>query len=388
MISTTPSLTNRGSSLLMRAIAGESITFTRFKIGDGRLSAGQSGAALNDLVHAVVTFPITDMDDSQTGLVAISGEFDSGDVAADFTWREIGIFAKGEDNVEVLYAYANDGDNAGVLKALNTEILTEQTVTLIIAIGEAEHVTAVFSPRQQYASKAEFDTHKESTTNPHNVTKQQVGLGNVPNLAPSDMTISFTEAAARQELNTGEKLSVLLGKLKKIVKDVIAHLSNTDNPHSVTRAQIGAAASSHSHAAGDIDSGTLGLDRGGTGVTTLQALKNMIGTNAAMGIYSGDGTVKRLISLDFQPSAVILCNEHGQFYDGTDGVCGGVAIGQYGMVRGDNSVAANATVWSNDYTALLIDEGGFYVNYKAGTTAAEKISTNTGGKTYHYIAYR
>lgn len=388
MISTTPSLTNRGSSLLMRAIAGEQITFTRFKIGDGRLSTGQSGAALNDLVHAVVTFPITDMDDSQAGLVAISGEFDSGDVQADFTWREIGIFAKGEDNVEVLYAYANDGDNAGVLKALNTEILTEQTITLIIAIGEAEHVTAVFSPRQQYASKAEFDTHKNNTENPHNVTKQQVGLENVPNLTPSNMTINFSEEEQRQQLNTGEKLSTLMGKLKKIVSDVISHLTDTENPHNVTRQQLQAAAATHSHAAGDINSGTLALERGGTGVASLQALKNLIGTNAAIGIYQGNGTVKRLITLDFQPSAVILCNEHGQFYDAADGVCGGVAVGQYGLVRGDNSVSQNATVWDNDYTALLIDEGGFYVNYKAGTTAAEKISTNTGGITYHYIAYR
>ena len=107
-----------------------------------------------------------------------------------------------------------------------------------------------------------------------------------------------------------------------------------------------------------------------------------------MGVYAGNGTVKRLISLDFRPSAVILCNEHGQFYDATDGVCGGVAIGAYGLVRGDNASANNATIWNDDYTALLIDDSGFYVNYKAGTSAEASISTNAGGTNYHYIAYR
>lgn len=388
MISTTPSLTDRGSSLLMRAIAGEAITFTRFKIGDGSLASGQTGASLNDLIHPIVVFPITDMDASQKGLVALSGEFDSGDVEADFAWREMGIFARGEDNVEVLYAYANDGDAASILRALNTEILTEQTITLIVAVGEAEHVTAVFSPKQQYASKAEFDTHANSKINPHGVTKEQVGLGNVPNLAPSNMPIVFSEASEQQNLTSGEKLSVLFGKLAKVVKDVISHMGNKENPHGVTLAQIKAAAATHTHSADDIGSGTLSLERGGTGVRTLNELKSLIGTNAAMGVYAGNGTVKRLISLDFRPSAVILCNEHGQFYDATDGVCGGVAIGAYGLVRGDNASANNATIWNDDYTALLIDDSGFYVNYKAGTSAEASISTNAGGTNYHYIAYR
>ena len=59
------------------------------------------------------------------------------------------------------------------------------------------------------------------------------------------------------------------------------------------------------------------------------------------------------------------------------------------------SASANdATVWSDQYTALLADEdlenqfAGFYVNYYAGSTAAENISTNKTGVVYHYIAYR
>lgn len=388
MISTTPELTDRGKSLLMRAIAGEEITFTRFKIGDGELAREQTGDELNDLIHAILTFPISDMDTSQEGLVGLSGEFDSGDIEADFPWRELGIFAKGEDNVEILYAYANDGENAGMIRALNTEILTEQTVTMIIAIGEAEHVTAVFSPRQQYALKTDFDNHTGDKENPHGVTKKQVGLENVPNSHPENTAIAFQEAEKAENLTTGETLKTLMGKIAKMIRDFLAHVANKENPHGVTLKQVGGAAEKHEHAAGDVTSGTLPIERGGTGVGTLDELKNLIGTNAQMGVYAGDGQVKWLVALDFRPSAVILCNSGGMMGDGEKGVCGGVALGAYGLRSPASTLASHATTWDNDYTALLIDDTGFFVNVRESETPEERIATNKSGETYYYIAYR
>lgn len=388
MIATTPSLTDRGKSLLMRAIAGEEIEFTRFKIGDGYLAAGETGDELNDLIHTVLVFPITGMDVSQQGYVGLSGEFDSGDVAEDFAWREMGIFARGEDGAEILYAYANDGEDAGVLRALNTEILTEQTVTLIVAVGEAEHITAVFSPRQQYTLKTDFDQHTGNKENPHGVTKAQVGLGNVPDSHPADTAIAFTEAEENANLGSGETIKTLMGKMAKAVKSIIGHLADKENPHGVTPEKIKAAKDDHKHDAADIHTGVLGIARGGTGVETLEALKNLIGTNAQMGVYAGDGSVKRLIALEFRPSAVILCNSGGMMGDSVKGVCGGVALGAYGLRSPASTLNSHATTWDDDYTALLIDDAGFFVNFRDGETPEEMIATNKSGETYYYIAYR
>lgn len=388
MISNTPNLTDRGKSLLMRAIAGEAVTFTRFKVGDGRLPEGETGDGLNDLVHPLVVFPIKDMDSSQEGLVALTGEFDSDNVEADFYWREMGIYAKGEDDEEVLYAYANDGENAGMLRALNTEILTEQTVTLIVAIGEAEHVTAVFSPRRQYAFKSDFDQHINNKENPHGVTKEQIGLDKVPNLAPSDMTITFTEANKAENLTNGETLKVLFGKVAKAVRQIIDHIADKKNPHGVTLKDLGGAKESHEHSADDVTSGVLPLERGGTGVGNLLDLKKLIGTNAVMSIYAGDGTVKRKIPLDFRPSAVILCNSGGMMGDSVKGVCGGVALGDYGLRSPASTLSTHATTWNDDYTALLIEDDGFLVNFHEGETPEELIATNASGETYYYIAFR
>ena len=58
-----------------------------------------------------------------------------------------------------------------------------------------------------------------------------------------------------------------------------------------TLADIGAAAASHSHAAGDITSGTLPIARGGTGATTATAARSALGAQAAVVKKTGSLTV-------------------------------------------------------------------------------------------------
>lgn len=111
-------------------------------------------------------------------------------------------------------------------------------------------------------------SHLANTSNPHNVTASNVGLGNVPNVATNNQTPTYTAASSLTALSSGEKLSVAFGKIAKAVSDLISHLSSKSNPHEVTASQIGAAASSHSHsgyassshnqAASTITAGTLG----------------------------------------------------------------------------------------------------------------------------------
>lgn len=81
--------------------------------------------------------------------------------------------------------------------------------------------------------------HPGSGTNPHGTTKSDVGLGNVPNVATNDQTPTYTETSTLAKLASGEKLSVALGKISKAVTDLIAHIANKSNPHGVTKSQIG-----------------------------------------------------------------------------------------------------------------------------------------------------
>lgn len=87
--------------------------------------------------------------------------------------------------------------------------------------------------------REDFDAHAASKANPHAVTKTQVGLGNVPNVATNDQTPTYSESAALTQLSSGEKLSAALGKLARAVRSLMEHLANTANPHGVTKSQVG-----------------------------------------------------------------------------------------------------------------------------------------------------
>lgn len=51
-------------------------------------------------------------------------------------------------------------------------------------------------------------------------TKADIGLGNVPNVTTNDQTPTFERAETRENILSGEKLSVLFGKLSKIIYDL------------------------------------------------------------------------------------------------------------------------------------------------------------------------
>lgn len=108
------------------------------------------------------------------------------------------------------------------------------------------------------------DAHAKDTGNPHKVTAAQVGLGNVPNKKTNDLEPTFTEASALEALISGEKLSVLFGKLAKAVSTLISHLQNASNPHKVTAKQAGAIPTTGGTITGDftVDGGDIILKEG------------------------------------------------------------------------------------------------------------------------------
>lgn len=71
------------------------------------------------------------------------------------------------------------------------------------------------------------------------VSKVEIGLDKVDNVSTNDATPTFTADTVLTNIASGEKVSVLWGRVKKLFTDVMAHLSNTNNPHSTTASQVG-----------------------------------------------------------------------------------------------------------------------------------------------------
>ena len=99
------------------------------------------------------------------------------------------------------------------------------------------------------ATREELAQHTGSTANPHKVTKTQVGLGNVPNVATNDQTPTYEAADEPAALVSGERMGTAFGKISAAVAALIAHLA--DGVKHITAAERdawnSAADAKHSH---------------------------------------------------------------------------------------------------------------------------------------------
>ena len=124
----------------------------------------------------------------------------------------------------------NSGLNGDITNALNkAKAYTDAAKTALNKLITDE------AAARQAADKViqdNLNAHIGNTSNPHKVTKAQVGLGNVQNLAPADMPVSTAQATAIADAKAAGT---------KAQTDLNTHANRRDNPHNVTRAQLGLA---------------------------------------------------------------------------------------------------------------------------------------------------
>lgn len=281
----TPKITNGGINLMIRALAGEGITFSKMVLGNGDLP--DDYAKLTDLVNPLEELGLDSYTKEET-YVLLKGTLANSDVEDGFNWTEIGIFCTNPDGGEdVLYAYGHyllDNEAGGIYIPKFGSDVVDLTIKMYVYVGTIENITATLAASSEYATQAELKEHIEDTVNPHGVTADQVNLGNVPNVTTNNQTPTYSVASSLSTLVSGEKLSTAFGKIALAVKNLITHLAD-DTVHitsSERTAWNGKAAASHNHSATDITSGTLGIARGGTGATSAEAA-----THSLYAIYGG-----------------------------------------------------------------------------------------------------
>lgn len=82
------------------------------------------------------------------------------------------------------------------------------------------------------ALETKVNNHIANKSNPHTVTKTQVGLGNVNNTSDADKPVSTAQAAAIADAKAAGTAAQT---------SINSHAGRIDNPHTVTRAQLGLA---------------------------------------------------------------------------------------------------------------------------------------------------
>lgn len=140
--------------------------------------------------------------------------------------------------------------------------------------------------------------HIDDKNNPHEVTKDQVGLDQVDNMSVADIKSEFTGSVAENSTGfatggavhtaiagangyTDRKVKEVSDKADGIAEDLAEHAGKTDNPHKVTKAQVGldqvdnvSVATIKSNFTGSVAANDDGFVTGGAVYTAVEAAKS------------------------------------------------------------------------------------------------------------------
>ena len=147
-------LTEKGRELLAKGLAGETITFTKMAIGDG--TSLTSERERTSLVNQITTLPILNINVKRNGTCEINALLTNKSVTTGFYIKELGIFAHGNDNVEILYAY-NISTSPDFVPPFSANNVVEIEYVDTIIVDQVANVTAVIDPSITYITKKYAD---------------------------------------------------------------------------------------------------------------------------------------------------------------------------------------------------------------------------------------
>lgn len=232
-------ITNAGIELLKNALSGGTITVTAIKSGAGKVdvSALKSQTAVSSIKQSGTVQGVTKTNET----IKIGVLFSNAGLSAGYSMTQLGIYAKGSTGSEVLFAISQSttGKEVPAESAMPSWSLVHN---FYIKLNNDVKMTATVDP-EGYVTfetmQTALNTHTGNKSNPHSVTKSQVGLGNVPNVATNDQTPTYSDATTLATLSSGEKISIAFAKIKLAITTLINHLANKSNPHGVTKSQVG-----------------------------------------------------------------------------------------------------------------------------------------------------
>ena len=232
-------ITNAGIELLKNALSGGTITVTAIKSGAGKVdvSALKSQTAVSSIKQSGTVQGVTKTNET----IKIGVLFSNAGLSAGYSMTQLGIYAKGSTGSEVLLAISQSttGKEVPAESAMPSWSLVHN---FYIKLNNDVKMTATVDP-EGYVTfetmQTALNTHTGNKSNPHSVTKSQVGLGSVPNVATNDQTPTYSDTTTLVTLSSGEKISIAFAKIKLAITTLINHLANKSNPHGVTKSQVG-----------------------------------------------------------------------------------------------------------------------------------------------------
>ena len=229
--------------------------YTKSEVDDKVSALNTSIAGKSDKGHSHTTDDITDFPESMPASDVYS--WAKASVKPAYTASEVGASPTGHTHDD---RYYTESEIDSKVSALNTSIATKQTSALVTAFQttpDDSHYPSEKLVKAQLDTKATataLTAHTGNTSNPHSVTKAQVGLGNVLNVASYskdevDTKVSALSTEIDGKSDTGHthtKSDITDFPTSLPASDVSAWAKATTKP-AYTYSEVGAAAASHTH---------------------------------------------------------------------------------------------------------------------------------------------
>lgn len=235
----TPKLTASGLLLLVNAMHGDTINFTRVVLGTATENLVTDHVNMTAVISPIINAGIKQITKGDT-FVRLDCEFTNADVTTGGIASELGVYAKNKAGTEYLYAYANTGESSDYIPASDSGRTVTTSMSVIVAIGDADDVSAELIEQSTYATKEALNDHIHDYNNPHKVTKKQLELDKVENKAFKDQTFTIEDLDKANNVENGDTTSTFGSKMRFFIKQLIKHLTDHNNPHNVKADQIDA----------------------------------------------------------------------------------------------------------------------------------------------------
>lgn len=294
-------------------------------------------------------------------VITITAKVSNDTVQETFKVREQGLFAKIGNGDEVLFAYRSIGDEKGnTVSRMDTA--AQETIELKIVLSVGAGGSVILLSETSTVTHAEFDAlandyaaEKQRQRRLESTLAETLGVESLEQFDPTQLVLETEDNTGSIVVPTsisgakpavGDTLLALIGKVKGIVNNVILHVANTNNPHGVTAAQIGAA-------------------------------------EIIVGTYTGDGDRERYIDVGKEIRAVYVSRNALQFpvvqgaVSDRDQAGGGLAIVNEPVYTKTGSADKAIWIYNTGFKVAQMPDGRY------GTVLGQM---NQSGVKYNYIA--
>lgn len=225
------SITNKGLELLSAAMAGGKLEFTRIVMGSGTYS-GDIGV-IESLVNQKQSLDIKSITKKGSQVILSTTLLQSA-ITEDFYWKEIGVYAKGADNIEVLYMYGSAIDTSFISK----DMLNEKMINVGVLVSNAQNVSATIDGSLVYLSRADLEEHNTSDS-AHNdirdlIKQLQVEIENID--VSEDIEAHNTDPTAHEDIRNMVKnidLSTVNNHTTAVGESIKTHINTKSSETNV-----------------------------------------------------------------------------------------------------------------------------------------------------------